>query len=100
MSDKKSLLGGDVMQEDISGPSWDELRPVLRSLDFNLRNILCAIRGYAELLEEQIGTSTPVSADLRELRESAERCAEIERILQDLIRDPVSVIAKFKETEG
>jgi len=76
-------------------PTWQGLRPILVSLEFELRNTLCVVRGYAELVQEKIAASKPISAEVSQLRESAERCSAIEKRLHDLIRDPRAVIAEF-----
>ena len=76
-------------------PTWHGLRPILESIDFELRNALCAVRGYAELVQENIAASKPISAEVSQLRKSAERCAAMEKMLHDLIRDPGAVIAEF-----
>jgi hypothetical protein len=85
------------MQED---PTWHQLRPILESLDFSLRNTLSAVCGYAELVQENIATSKPVSLEVSMLTRVAKRCAASERLLHDLLRDPSGTIANFNRSVG
>src|SRR5262245_44571905 len=47
--------------------------------DFN--NILTTIAGYSEMVLEQLGENTPISADLREIRVASDRAASLTKQL-------------------
>jgi two-component system cell cycle sensor histidine kinase/response regulator CckA len=55
--------------------------------DFN--NMLTAILGYSELLQEQIGPDKPIGRDLREIQAAAERAAGLTRQLLAFSRKQV-----------
>jgi two-component system cell cycle sensor histidine kinase/response regulator CckA len=55
--------------------------------DFN--NMLTAILGYSELLQEQIGPDKPIGRDLRQIQAAAERAADLTRQLLAFSRKQV-----------
>jgi two-component system cell cycle sensor histidine kinase/response regulator CckA len=65
--------------------------------DFN--NMLTAILGYSELLQEQIGPDKPIGRDLREIQAAAERAAGLTRQLLAFSRKQVLAMTAVNLSE-
>ena len=57
--------------------SHDDERRAVRRIAHDLNNVMTALQGYAEILLEDVGPSSPLRSDLEQLQQAARRAAEL-----------------------
>jgi len=67
-------------------PASDDQWQTASRISHDLSNVICAIRGYAEMLLEDVPADTRPPVDLLQIREAAERAADLVTALRELAR--------------